>query len=684
MPLAGGEIFAGYSILRLLGAGGMGEVYLAQHPRLPRRDALKILPAEMSDNTDFRQRFNREADLAATLYHPHIVGVHDRGEFDGQLWISMDYIDGTDAGRLLGDRYPAGMPRREVVEIVFALASALDYAHRSGLLHRDVKPANTLITKPAYGDKRILLADFGIARSLNDISGLTQTNVAVGTVLYAAPEQLMGESLDGRADQYALAVTAYQLLTGSPPFEHSNPVVVVGHHLNATPPTLASRRAELAALDPAVAVALAKDPRDRFTTCTDFAHALARGDDDLGASQPRMARASATATTASVSRGNPLTSPLPTAQPFSPARNTGGPSQKISIAILAILILAAVVFVVRPWHQEGNGTTTSSPTSTAPAITFDGMRDFVAGYFSDLPARPENAWAKKTSSRTQNKSAPREFLDFWAKINSVTVVSVSPRDETSVVARLRYIRNDGSSKTEDAWLRMVLVDGAMLLDESGLIGPVDESSSPNADPFPYQPLWPFASEEEAHRWLEEDAPSGESPWHADAPATALKFTQNFLGFTEIDRVTAVTIEGDEAWVDIGQPDPNGASVTVATIHLARFGSAPDAPWEVVGTRDDGFTLETPRYGSAVGPIIEAGGKINGVDECIALQVRQSSQQGLLGEFSCLMAGGAPDGMPWSAQVAVAGAQPGVLTLVAKIGGHYAGVEQFAITGLRWE
>src|ERR1700687_1896834 len=106
MPLSGGANFAGYTVVRLLGSGGMGEVYLAEHPRLPRRDALKILPADVSADREFRQRFNREADLAATLFHPHIVGVHDRGEFDGQLWISMDFVDGTDAAQLMRDRYP--------------------------------------------------------------------------------------------------------------------------------------------------------------------------------------------------------------------------------------------------------------------------------------------------------------------------------------------------------------------------------------------------------------------------------------------------------------------------------------------------------------------------------------------------------------------------------------------------
>jgi serine/threonine-protein kinase len=275
MPLDDGESFAGYTILRLLGSGGMGEVYLAQHPRLPRRDALKLLPSDWSADPDYRARFNREADLGSTLWHPHIVGVHDRGEADGQLWISMDFVDGVDAARLLADRYPAGMPLDEVARIVTAVASALDYAHKQGLLHRDVKPANIMLTHvDGHGEQRVLLTDFGIARNVDDISGLTTTNMTVGTVAYSAPEQLMGEEVDGRADLYGLAATTYHLLTGSQLFPHSNPAVVISRHLNAAPPALADTRPELAALDPVFAVALAKDPKDRFPRCADFARAL--------------------------------------------------------------------------------------------------------------------------------------------------------------------------------------------------------------------------------------------------------------------------------------------------------------------------------------------------------------------------------------------------------------------------
>ncbi|MGP4059005.1 serine/threonine-protein kinase [Mycobacterium sp. 4D054] len=275
MALSEGQLFAGYRILRQLGSGGMGEVYLAQHPRLPRRDALKLLPPEWSADAEYRARFTREADLASTLWHPNVVGVHDRGEADGQLWIAMDFVDGLDAAKLLAERNPAGMPVDEVARIVSAVASALDAAHKRGLLHRDVKPANIMLTHVDDDEEqRVLLTDFGIARNAHDISGLTATNMTVGTVAYCAPEQLLGEDVDGRADQYALTATAYHLLTGAPLFVNSNPAVVISRHLNSAPPALADYRPELAKFDAVLATGLAKRPEDRFQRCSDIARAF--------------------------------------------------------------------------------------------------------------------------------------------------------------------------------------------------------------------------------------------------------------------------------------------------------------------------------------------------------------------------------------------------------------------------
>lgn len=274
MPLTDGAVFAGYRILGLLGTGGMGEVYLVQHPRLSRREALKILPADISADPGYRQRFAREAELAASLWHPHIVEIHDRGEYDGQLWITMDYVEGTDASRLLRERYPHGMPPGDVLAVVTAIADALSYAHERDLLHRDVKPANILISDNGTDEYRILLADFGIARDMSAVSHLTATNTTVGTVGYAAPEQLRGTAIDGRADQYALACTAFHLFTGRPPFADPNPAAVISSHLCEPRPRLSGCRPDLGAFDDVLVKAMAKEPSHRFGGCREFAAAL--------------------------------------------------------------------------------------------------------------------------------------------------------------------------------------------------------------------------------------------------------------------------------------------------------------------------------------------------------------------------------------------------------------------------
>lgn len=221
MALASGVTFAGYTVVRMLGCSAMGEVYLVQHPGFPGWQALKVLSPAMAADDEFRRRFQRETEVAARLFHPHILEVHDRGEFDGQLWIAMDYVDGIDATQHMADRFPAVLPVGEVLAIVTAVAGALDYAHQRGLLHRDVNPANVVLTSQSAGDQRILLADFGIASQPS----------------YPAPELSAGADVDGRADQYALALTAIHLFAVG---------IVIGRKTNTTatevarPPTSGS------------------------------------------------------------------------------------------------------------------------------------------------------------------------------------------------------------------------------------------------------------------------------------------------------------------------------------------------------------------------------------------------------------------------------------------------------------
>lgn len=489
MPLASGEVFAEYRIQRLLGAGGMGEVYLVQHPRLPRLYALKVLPSDAATDSDYRSRFNREADLAADLYHPNIVGVHDRGEFNGQLWIAMDYVEGSDCDKLLRQRYPAGMPTDQALEIITAVAEALDYAHQRGLLHRDVKPANILLTQAASPKSRILLADFGIARQLGDAQGLTATNMVLGTVNYAAPEQLMGEPLDGRADQYALAVTAYQLLTGTVPFQSSNPAIVISHKLNrdAALPALSSHNATLSPLDPVFAAALANAPASRFKSCSDFASALVTACGRSQTSAETRQRSAAQTMPAPVP-GKPVTSVLPAA----PADRTTNsvpavapsPRARPGIGTLVaagvlVAMLIAIVAVVAKTHAVDH---TAPSVSQPAALTFDSMKNFVTAHYDKLPANTADTWSE-LDDHYKNRTGREAYDEFWATIKVVKLLAVRPRDANSVTVTLKYFKKNGDTDTEDRWLSMVLAGDKILIHDSERVEPTIAANPPPATPI---------------------------------------------------------------------------------------------------------------------------------------------------------------------------------------------------------
>jgi serine/threonine-protein kinase len=273
MPLGPGEVFAGYTVERLLRSDYGGVQYLAKHPRVPRNELLWVFPAEWTADHELAQRFAREAELAAGLDHPNIVAVRDLGEYDGQPWIAFDRVAGADATALL-DQHPAGVPAERVMSLVSAIAKALDHAHDHGVVHGGVAPARILTTDGDDRTRRILLADFALSRLAGDDA--SQGRVSAESVYHSAPELLNDEQYDGRADQYALAATAFHLLTGTPPFAHARPAVVISRHLTAPPPSLSGVRSDLARFDAAVARALAKDPEDRYPTCAEFAAAFAQ------------------------------------------------------------------------------------------------------------------------------------------------------------------------------------------------------------------------------------------------------------------------------------------------------------------------------------------------------------------------------------------------------------------------
>src|SRR6185503_1332730 len=264
-PLAGltaGSRVAGYRLEKLVGVGGMAAVYRARDERLGRVVALKLLAGDEV----VRKRFVREARAVAAVDHPHIIPVYEAGEAEGVLFIAMRFVAGDDL-RVVVSREGALRPRRAAA-FISPVASALDAAHDAGLVHRDVKPANMLVDVGPGRPEHVYLSDFGVARGVMSSSGLTRAGQFLGTPDYAAPEQISGRDVDGRADQYALACVAYTLLSGTVLFRRDVPMAVLYAHLSVPPPRLTTARPELPdAVNQVLAQALAKEPDDRYENC---------------------------------------------------------------------------------------------------------------------------------------------------------------------------------------------------------------------------------------------------------------------------------------------------------------------------------------------------------------------------------------------------------------------------------
>jgi YVTN family beta-propeller protein len=269
-----GTTLAGYRIDSLIGRGGMGTVYLAEHLGLGRKVALKVLSPDLADDPRFRDRFVRESRLAASIEDPNIVPIYEAGESNGVLFIAMRYVSGTDLKALI-ETHDA-LPVERTASIVSQVASALDAAHEQGLVHRDVKPANVLIV--AGGESRpdkVYLSDFGLTKRASSDSGLTATGQFVGTLDYAAPEQFEGGALTPQTDVYSLGCVVYECLTGEVPFPRDREAAVLHAHLMEAPPRVTEKRPELPeGIDAAVARAMAKRPDDRYASAGDLAAAV--------------------------------------------------------------------------------------------------------------------------------------------------------------------------------------------------------------------------------------------------------------------------------------------------------------------------------------------------------------------------------------------------------------------------
>ncbi|MFD5949237.1 serine/threonine-protein kinase [Streptomyces collinus] len=270
-----GQQIAGYRIEQEIGRGGMAVVYRARDLRLERTVALKLLAPELARNDTFRRRFTHESRAAAAIDHPHIVPVFEAGETDGVLYIAMRYVAGSDLRHVLDREGP--MPPVTAVRVAAQVASALDAAHDHGLVHRDVKPGNILVSRGTDSDhpEHVYLTDFGLTKKSLSLTGFTTVGQFVGTLDYVSPEQISGKPVDARCDVYGFACVVFETLAGHPPFLRDDDMALLWAHQYDEPPPLTEDRPDLdPRVDPVFAQALAKSPDDRYPSCLAFVAAL--------------------------------------------------------------------------------------------------------------------------------------------------------------------------------------------------------------------------------------------------------------------------------------------------------------------------------------------------------------------------------------------------------------------------
>ncbi|MFE6862769.1 serine/threonine-protein kinase [Nocardia sp. NPDC057668] len=367
MSIRPGDVVDGYRIERVLGVGGMGSVYLARHPELPRYDALKVLSAQYSRDPNYRARFEREANLAAALDHPNIVSIYTRGESQGQLWIAMQYVSGVDAANEQA-RSPQTMTPQRALRIVSEIGRGLDHAHRRGMLHRDIKPANFLLSASDDDDERVLLTDFGVAKSTDDTTEITQAGGLVATIAYASPEQLSGHRLDHRTDIYSLACSFFRLATGQNPYPGTQPAPVMVGHLHGPLPRASTVNPALPpGVDHVLAMAMAKDPTARFDNCHDFTSALKSALEHSTSSFDERTipqRAPSLAPGLPTGRGATWTSPLTASRPIASV------PKRLWICIATVTAVAAAAVGIGIWSRvdntHGNADTAASATLSGP------------------------------------------------------------------------------------------------------------------------------------------------------------------------------------------------------------------------------------------------------------------------------------------------------------------------------
>jgi serine/threonine-protein kinase len=363
--LAPGSDFGDWRIDRLIGRGGMGVVYLATDRRLNRPVAIKLIADDRAGDPGFRERFEREAQLTASIDHPNVIPVYSAGEIDGQLYLATRFVGGTDLQECL--RRDGPLDPERAADVVQQVAEALDAAHAAGLVHRDVKPANVLLSgRHAY------LSDFGLTRSVEAEAQLTDTDERLGTVDFMSPEQLRGQRLDARSDVYALGCLLFTALTGSPPFHRSTAAATITAHLESPPPRASDRAGVPEEFDAVIGRALEKDPVMRYPSAGDVGRAA------VAAAQGQVTRelghSVARGEAAPLAETRPLTTLPPTARVALKEHKRRNVVLE-ALVIGAFLVIAVVVLVLA---LTGGGSDTNRPLSDSDVE--NAARSFARAY----------------------------------------------------------------------------------------------------------------------------------------------------------------------------------------------------------------------------------------------------------------------------------------------------------------
>lgn len=361
----GQTIQSRYQIQSILGHGGMGVVYLAYDPVLQRSVAIKVLPPQLTIDAEFVTRFQREAIASANLRDPHIVTVYDVGQQDGEYFIIMEYLEGSTLEQWLADNGP--MSLAQVSKVINQIAGALDHAHSRGIVHRDIKPSNIMLGP----DDHAVLMDFGLVRA-GEGFGPTRSTTVMGTPEYMAPEQVLGQSIDRRTDNYALGVVLFELLCGRTPFAHTTPLATAHAHAYEAPPPLRTvNKALPKPVEAVVMKALAKDPGTRYQSAGDLARDFSQavsGVMPAGFAAQLAAEAGAGATNPSSSSagGMETVAMLPRAGGTAPTPARQPRSRRSAFLVPGVLVVIAVLLAVLLWPRSG--TFGDSPTPNPPAV----------------------------------------------------------------------------------------------------------------------------------------------------------------------------------------------------------------------------------------------------------------------------------------------------------------------------